>query len=227
MSLEVQQEVDRFFADPKHRKAYEALLAEMEADCKAIQAALPAGIVRAVYSRRDKQSDDPFKSQPKIVRALAAKRTENKTAPVSAVEDIIGLTVVVYYPDQIGLVRARLLVRLDGRFNFEKDRALSRGGYHAHHIVAISNDPDHADLRCEVQIKTMMHDAWAAKMHDLNYKPQGQTDDRLATMMQVLGDALQATEEQSVLLRNLIHERWNAELNRRQAVRRTCSASCR
>jgi len=71
-----------------------------------------------------------------------------------------------------------------------------------------------------VQIKTMLHDAWAAKGHDLNYKPHGKTDKRLSRMMQLFGDALESIEVQSEVLRNLIHERWNAEHSRRQLARR-------
>jgi hypothetical protein len=135
--------------------------------------------------------------------------------------DIIGLTVVVYYPDQIEIVVREVRAHQGLFLGVEKDAPVTRNGYHAHHIVVQSNDPAHADLRCEVQVKTMMHDARAAKMHDLNYKPQGYTDKRLSAMMGVFGDALQSIEKQSELLRNLIHERWNAEVGRRRAARRT------
>lgn len=206
MSRAIQQEVDRHFSDTRNRQAYEALLDEIQAHCEAIGATLGAGIVRDVYSRRDKQKNDPFKSQFKIARALVSLRAGDPTAGVTSIQDIIGQTATVYYPDQIDTVTTRLLERFRRRFRIEKNQLKADNGYYARHIVVVSNRPAHADRRCEVQVKTMVHDAWAAKMHDLTYKPQGQTDQRLSGMMQVLGAGLQAVEEQSVLLRQLIHE---------------------
>lgn len=106
------------------------------------------------------------------------------------------------------------------RASIVKDGHVSKDGYHAHHMVFLSDEAKHADLHCEVQVKTMLHDAWAAKTHDLNYKPQGQTDKRLSRMMQVFGDALEFIEVQSELLRHLIHERWNTEVERRWQLSR-------
>lgn len=65
----------------------------------------------------------------------------------------------------------------------------------------------------------MLHDAWAAKTHDLTYKPLGQNDPRLDKMMNMFADSLQAIEAQSEMLRDIIEERWTAENGWRQALR--------
>lgn len=223
MSVEVSQEVDAFFVNETHRSAYLRLLTRVESLCHDIKHDLGEEIVRAIYSRKDKQNGNAFKAPAKIAKALIEKRRSDARATIASIEDIVGLTMVVYYPDQIDAVRERIVqhVNLMPGLHLDRHKSVVRNGYHGYHIVLQSNDPGDADLKCEVQIKTMMHDAWSAKMHDLNYKPHGHTDHRLAAMMSVFGDALESIERQSVLLRTLIHERWNAELGRRGAVRHT------
>jgi ppGpp synthetase/RelA/SpoT-type nucleotidyltranferase len=221
VSITIQREVDDYFANPRKVAAYKTLHAKVRSISEAVAAALGPNVVRAVYGRDDKQGGDLFKSRRKIARALAAKRAANAAARILAVDDIIGLTAVVYYPDEIELFRKALLAQVAASFSVCKDRSVVAHGYHAHHIVLQSNEAEHADLCCEIQVKTMMHDSWAAKMHDLNYKPLGHTDRRLADMMEILGDALQSVERQSQILRNLIHERWNAEVQRRRGARRS------
>jgi ppGpp synthetase/RelA/SpoT-type nucleotidyltranferase len=221
VSVEIQRQVELHFGDVQNKTAYLAFLKQMETLCHDVKRELGADVVRTVYSRKDKQENgEALKAYAKIAKALTAKRIDDPAAPIFEVDDIIGLTVVVLYPDQIELVRARLLEHPGIYVDIMKDEPVVKNGYHAHHIVVRSGDAVHADRRCEVQIKTMMHDAWAAKMHDLNYKPHGYTDRRLATMMGVFGDALQSIEKQSVLLRTLIHERWNAEVRRRLGAQR-------
>ena len=77
----------------------------------------------------------------------------------------------------------------------------------------------YTDIRCEVQIKTMLHDGWTAKTHDLTYKPGGEVDDRLDKHVGVLGDVLQLLDDQSELIKDLIIEKWNMDKGRRAAVR--------
>jgi ppGpp synthetase/RelA/SpoT-type nucleotidyltranferase len=225
MSVAASQEVDAFFADDGNRTAFLRLLARVEQLCGVIKHDVGEEIVRAIYSRKDKQNGNAFKAPAKIAKALTEKRRSDPHAAIASIEDIIGLTLVVYYPDQIDLVRDRIVhqVEHDPRLCLcmVRQKSVIRNGYHGYHMVLQSNDAGDADLQCEVQIKTMMHDAWSAKMHDLNYKPHGHTDMRLSAMMSVFGDALESIERQSVLLRSLIHERWNAEVGRRKAVRHT------
>jgi ppGpp synthetase/RelA/SpoT-type nucleotidyltranferase len=225
MSVELQSEVETWFARAQNSQMLRDFLADVRTRCEAIEEALGPAVVRAVYSRGDKQENgEIFKSFPKIAIALAKQRRSRPDASILTVEDIIGLTIVVYYPDEVALVLERLRAHAGLHVEVVKDAPKITNGYYAHHVVMRSNDPRHYNAHCEVQIKTMMHDAWAAKMHDLVYKPQGHTDKRLSTMMNVFGEALQSIETQSELLRNLIHERWNAEVKRRRGVRRTLCA---
>jgi ppGpp synthetase/RelA/SpoT-type nucleotidyltranferase len=199
------------------------LLASVRRECELVRDELGATVVRNVYGRDDKQITSPFKTPEKIAIALSRLREGGRQVPVSAVQDIIGLTVVVYYPDEIARVRDALIQKLGLWSTITKNEPVTRNGYYAHHVVIHSSHRRTADLHCEIQIKTMLHDAWAAKTHDLTYKPSGHMDDRLERLMQAFGDALEATEKQSEMLRNLIQERWKSESELRREVRRRFS----
>lgn len=54
---------------------------------------------------------------------------------------------------------------------------------------------------CELQIKTLLHDAWGAKTHDLTYKPAGRIGAELLESFELLGTQLANLEIQSDTLR--------------------------
>jgi hypothetical protein len=54
--------------------------------------------------------------------------------------------------------------------------------------------------------------------HDLTNKPRVRNDDRLSRMMNAIAETLQAIEVQSETVRDLIHERWNADQAWRDAL---------
>ncbi len=203
-----------------HDARLRELLTNVRDECGKVRDQLGASVIRNIYGRDDKQITSPFKTPEKIAIALSKLRQQGVRHPVSAVPDIIGLTIVVHYPDEIIRVKNALIQRLAPWSRIKKDERVTRGGYYAHHLVVQSFSVRTSDLHCEIQIKTMLHDAWAAKTHDLTYKPSGQMDPHLERLMQAFGDALEATETQSEMLRNLIHERWRSEAEMRRQVRR-------
>ena len=85
-------------------------------------------------------------------------------------------------------------------------------GYYAHHYQLEVGDnsslPRLKNARCELQIKTVLHDAWGAKTHDLTYKRAGALDARMNRQVEVLGDVLAGLDQQSELLRHIIEGRW-------------------
>jgi ppGpp synthetase/RelA/SpoT-type nucleotidyltranferase len=207
----------------RHGSAYLKLLASVQSACNHAEQKLGAGVVRTVYGRAEKQTktdlvEKAFKSPPKIAKAASRSGTDN----LQEIEDIIGLTVVVHYPDQIQLLESIVVPLLDKRRvrlntrNEKKER-----GYYATHLNFLSDHTDHQDLRCELQIKTMLHDAWAAKTHDLTYKPRAAHDSRFDRMMGLFAESLQGIEILSETLRDMIEEKWAAENRWRRILRRT------
>jgi ppGpp synthetase/RelA/SpoT-type nucleotidyltranferase len=205
------------------RPKYEALVRAIKHVCQEVAEEVGPAVVKNIYSRGDKQPYGELKATHKLPKALRKekeakrKRGDNSATTFRDIGDLVGVTVVVQYPDQVNPIAERVATRLKRR---NKLKRLSKGlktdlGYYAYHSVYKSGD----DLRCEVQCKTMLHDGWATKMHDLTYKPVGLLDGRLALLMQTFGDSLELLENQSVSIRNLIEERWKVELKRRHTAR--------
>jgi ppGpp synthetase/RelA/SpoT-type nucleotidyltranferase len=213
--------VERFLQ--RHGSGYLKLLATVRAAADHVSDKLGAGIVRTIYGRTEKQDktdlvEKAFKAPAKIARAAA----RSGHARFEEIDDIIGLTVVVHYPDQIALVESSVVPLLDQRrIRLLTSKEKTERGYYATHLLFQSDHTDHQNLRCELQIKTMLHDAWAAKTHDLTYKPQTSHDSRFDRMMGLFAESLQGIEILSETLRDMIEERWAAESRWRRILRRT------
>ena len=211
--------VTTFYDDNRPRLL--KLLVTITNTAEDLKAELGKDYIQRIYSRSDKQrafgrGNDEFKSATKVAKLIIC---EDAKIP-SDVDDLLGLTIVVHYSDQIKVVEDLLIERLTACMIKQDKSSMKASGYFAKHIVWLSEHPDHSGLKCEVQIKTMLHDAWAWKTHDLTYKPRGQLDSRLATMMSVFSDGLEAMERQSQMLRDVIVDRWRVEESWRSSVRR-------
>jgi ppGpp synthetase/RelA/SpoT-type nucleotidyltranferase len=211
-----------------NEKHYNSLLDAVKSTCEKVEG-LERQSVKATYSRGEKQKNrselkETWKLPKKLLKMRlnqekkAATNESNKPVAWRQLPDVIGVTVVVYYPDQIETILTRVIdelipqgIHLDGQID-EK----TEFGYHAYHAVVVSRRVPHVGLRCEVQCKTMLHDSWATKMHDLTYKPMGYLEPRLELLMQAFGDTLERVERQSQAIRDMIVERWNAEAERRR-----------
>ncbi|GAH61583.1 unnamed protein product, partial [marine sediment metagenome] len=80
-------------------------------------------------------------------------------------------------------------------------------GYRGWHFVAEPNISSHLTLmgaKCEIQIKTMLQEAWDAQTHDISYKKEGQIDKGLLDHIKNQSVIFQALDEQSEIIRQLI-----------------------
>jgi ppGpp synthetase/RelA/SpoT-type nucleotidyltranferase len=210
-------------------KPYNDLLTDVKSICKRIES-LERQSVKAVYSRGEKQKNrSELKEVWKLPKKLLKMRlgldrnASNKKPVIKLVDwkdlpDVIGVTLVVYYPDEIKKMLKRVIDELRSQ-KIHLERTIEEKtefGYHAYHAVVVSRSGPHVGLRCEIQCKTMLHDSWATKMHDLTYKPLGYLEPRLELLMQAFGDTLERVERQSQAIRDMILERWNAEAERRR-----------
>ena len=191
------------------------------------------GKVYRIYSRGEKQRGNEYKEFWKIANDVNEMR-KGKTIvvngkrkkisakpyfPIQDLPDIIGLTVVCVYPSDmkavIGFIENE--VNQGNLEEYDRDEKQERG-YHAHHFVLGLCDPKYAGIRCEVQIKTLLHDAWTAKTHNLSYKPEGELDERMKKQMEILGDTLASIDEQSELIGSIIREKWVTDAIRKKGA---------
>jgi ppGpp synthetase/RelA/SpoT-type nucleotidyltranferase len=199
--------VRRFINDYGPR--YEALLGTVKAGCLKAKSEFGTSVILRVYSRSDKQGISELKETTKIAEAVGDAPT---VAALQDLSDIIGVTIVVQYPDQIQKVLDRVAEILKpGKIVEAAKRKELRETYFATHAVFISHQLRDQGLKCEVQCKTLLHDAWSAKMHDLTYKPQGSIDLRLRGLVEAISATLEGLEQQSEIVRDMITARQMIE----------------
>jgi ppGpp synthetase/RelA/SpoT-type nucleotidyltranferase len=184
------------------------------------------GMVYLIYTRADKQNGEIFKDVWKIVEKADAAAIPYHQ--LYFIRDIIGVTIVVVYPSDIDVVRKIIDERIhahhfvsvydtapcDDHASFYGETKRHKGYYAHHYTLEVGKElgkPDLLFTRCELQIKTVLHDAWGAKTHDLTYKRAGALDERMNKQAEVLGDVLAGIDQQSELLRHLIQGRWVLE----------------
>jgi len=175
-------------------------------------------VIASVYGRPE-GSMGPFKD-PRKVAAKLRKSGNLSASAFLKLNDIIGLTVVIQYPDQRRAVLQAIrrgLTRHGVKMGSPETHENKKGYFGHHEICRKTYGTD--TLKCEVQIKTLLHDAWAKKMHDLTYKPGGKLDRRLAALMEAGSVTIESLEQQSLLIRNLIQANWDVEKEARRLAR--------
>lgn len=191
--------------------------------------------IYTIYSRSSKQSGSELKESWKILRNVQEVRAGTRRIPgetksskgepnpnfaVTDLWDIVGVTIVCVYPSDINA----LVETINDAIEEENFQALFREpkkdrGYHAYHFALSLPKADFEEIWCEVQIKTLLHDAWGAKTHDLTYKPDGELHPKMKNQMENLGDLLERVDHQSELVKDLIVERWIFDEQKREAAR--------
>lgn len=179
-----------------------------------------------IYGREDKQGGNFFKDTRKI-RLKFNDYWSKKGAgsgSIWATPDIVGFTIVVSYPSDISNVCSRIdeLISRKRLFSVTPEapidsdgdtdeiatrfgRAFRSKGYFACHYNVLQNAiSQEKSPICEIQIKTLLHDAWGAKTHDLTYKAASPIDPALSKGFEILGDSLAKLDQQSDLLKQSI-----------------------
>ena len=207
---------------------YLTLLREVRNFLNELRADIASTQIYRLYSRKDNRDEsDEFKSIEKIAAKLARWRQKyGNDRQVKDIHDIIGISVVVFYDSDISKVFSLMKEKYD-EYNIAIFRYLSGEetirykdyGYHAQHLVLTSLSPSLIGLKCEVQIKTLLHDAWHNKTHDLTYKPPGDLGEEHIKIMESFGESIQAIEIQSEMIRTLVTQDWKEEDDLRHAAR--------
>lgn len=172
------------------------------------------GRIYRIYSRGDKQDGDEFKTVWQILHKMG------QGIKLTEVYDIIAITIVCpFMSDMDEVINYTQKCTNNGYFSVidMTDHRRGRSAYEAVHYYIAA--PHSQDTVCEVQIKTVLHDAWAAKTHDLTYKPFSAYDTRFGQQMDTLAAMLAALERQSELIRQLVEEGRNFDKERRRVAR--------
>ena len=212
-----------------NQDGYLALLKEVRTAAQEVAALRGGAVVANVFSRAKDRDESELKAPLKVALKLARKRLREPDAVPETINDVVGLTVVVNYRDFVDEIAAEVRAALARRsITTSEPEPKSESGYHATHIDCTGQNDGFVNLMCEVQIKTMLHNDWGAKTHDMTYKPKGYHDQRLTEMSQIIGDSIEIIERQSSQLRQLIIKQWEVEQHTRAiALQRMFEAAAR
>lgn len=108
--------------------------------------------------------------------AVKLARPDRTYASLWDLTDLVGLRVITYFEDGVDRVGRLLEASLPVDFRHSVDKrkhvAADRFGYRSlHYVCRMPSEPgDDAELRYEVQVRTLLEHAWAEIEHDLGYK---------------------------------------------------------
>lgn len=227
-SYAVNNEVTTFLNE--HREKYRKLLNDVKIYINYLKDDLCEEHVYRNYTRRDNKTEiSEFKSIDKITTKLIKWRYKYSIDSMPRdLHDIIAASVVVYYNSDIDQVISHIKDTCE-RYNLriypyksgEDTKHYTKYGYHAQHLVFVSLNTELHGLKCEVQIKTLLHDAWHAKIHGLIYKPQGYLSAEHKEIMESFAESIQAIEMQSQTIRKLVTQEWQDAEDLRHVARTT------
>ncbi|WP_432929178.1 GTP pyrophosphokinase [Microbispora sp. CA-135349] len=148
----------------------------------------------------------------------ARKKLSNgreKYAGVDDLTDLLGVRIITYFPNEVDAI-AKIIedeFRIDRENSVDKRKLLDpdRFGYLSLHYIAMLNEDrcklieyqPFADLKFEVQIRSILQHAWAEIEHDLGYKSQHGTPaevrrrfSRLAGLLELADAEFQAINQE-------------------------------
>ena len=176
-----------------------------------------------IYTRADKQiGGEKLKSHLGIAKKLAQWRDDNKESRriiVNEIHDIIGVTVVTYFESDVVIVANALGKSRFKTFSVHSDALIERADYNARHIVVRQNGKGFGigGVLCEIQIKSLLHDSWSTRTHDI-YKDQDGLPDTVVRRVGALTSLVKALEIESDLLREELQKEARDDGIRRDAA---------
>lgn len=216
----------------KFGSRYQAALNEIKANLNEARKELPAlSCIYSIYSRSDKQHGHEYKSTRKIRLKIHDYCSEHGITKYNIYQmpDIVGITVAVLYPSDInvvnsyidGLCKSGKYVPINsspspaGEIRTAYGTVMQEKGYHACHYRLKKRNADSEPI-VEIQVKTVLHDAWGLKTHDLTYKNESSIDELVLAQFNILGDVLAKLDTQSDVLRSSISK---AQIARKAKLR--------
>ncbi|WP_394692746.1 GTP pyrophosphokinase family protein [Hyphobacterium sp.] len=147
--------------------------------------------------------------------------------PEYQIEDIAGVRVILYYSNDVGILSDLIDKEFNVIHNEDKSNALAVNevGYRSHHKIVqipktwckVPNYKGMENLKCEIQIRTVLMHAWAAIEHELQYKNESDIPTQLKRKIYLLSGKLEEADDQFLDVRNQISE-YESEVKNRMAA---------
>ncbi len=172
-------------------------------------------LIYKVTSRRDYQLENELKEAKSILGTMQ----KDGISSFSKVKDIVGIRVIYLYPSDVDELVSFIRKIRDIRVDQAKWKCDERTGYKGYHLKVFLNtsEPALRDVPCEVQLRSLLEEAWSVKTHGLIYKGTEASPEH-AKHAKLLAEALRGIDTQSEIIKDQI------ELTRRTqgAFRTAC-----
>lgn len=216
------REIERRLHDPTWRVRLQRVQNIIKRELETLAEHAETLLIRTIVPRH----------QVKELRSVLRKVEKNRSSgrphySVGDLEDLVGIKVLCPYPSDakevIEWMRGHRGFRLDPE-SLQAARREKKEGYRGYHFtiqlkeMLLENNEDLMGLNCEVQVKTMLEEAWDAKTHELTYKREEQVHPKLLAEMRKVSNELATLDERTELLKALILERETQERMRKEAV---------
>jgi ppGpp synthetase/RelA/SpoT-type nucleotidyltranferase len=213
------------------RRDYEEVSNFVMRECLRFKVAFPK-LVRVVFSREPQVKELP--SLIKKIEDERARRAENNDDThygFDDIRDIIALTILVpFWSDTAAVIEwLKDTFYVPPALNDEKALRDIPDGHRAYHYIILikartikaeANRDSWSNIPCEIQIKSLLSEAWDAKAHDLTYKTgRRNVSNEVKDQFGVLARILRGIDDQSEFLKNLIENEEEELRSRRDACR--------
>jgi ppGpp synthetase/RelA/SpoT-type nucleotidyltranferase len=216
------REVERRLHDPGFRARLQRVQDIVQKELEKYRDQCERLTVRAVVGRTQ------IKGVARALSKLQERRQDlDSQFWVTDLDDLVGVKVVCPYPSDAGAVIDWMRSQNGFKVSPDSNQAARRereNGYRGFHFVVrlgnqlVPGNEDLMGIKCEVQVKTMLEEAWDAKTHDVSYRREKQIAPLLIREMKKVSSELAALDQRTEELKRLILEREDEERKRKDAV---------
>lgn len=130
---------------------------------------------------------------------------KNYSAPFSQISDIGGIRIVFLYKNDLEAIKRIILYSCNVIEEVDKQNNLGddKFGYSAFHCIV---HDEAMDLKCEIQIRTILQDSWALIAHHLTYKHEFEVPINLQRMLNSIAGMLESADTQFEIIKDLKKE---------------------
>lgn len=154
-----------------------------------------------------------IKSPQSIIDKLYRRHLDISIHGLWQLQDITGLRVICKYVNDIYYIRERLLLHRDITLIRESDYVKNPkpNGYRSFHLIVsvpIYNSDGKTLVPVEIQICTMAMDMWASLEHNLRYKSEYQTNEKIAKRLYLCSKMLEEVDGEMEEIYQTLNEQW-------------------
>src|SRR6266851_1506563 len=213
-------ELERKLHDPRWRVRLVRVQKIVEEEFERFRDQAEMLTIRAVVPR------STIKDLKSVARKIERRRQSGLQYGFADLEDLVGVKILCPYASDVHSVIDCMREHSGFKITPITDEEAKREtpeGYRGYHFTVqldgplLVNDEDLMGLKCEVQIKTMLEEAWDAKTHDVTYK-RTNIAPNLQRQMRAVSDQLTVLDERTKVLKQLIMEEELEERRKKTGV---------